>query len=159
MLNYRQRVNLSTPKTNISAFEKRQRQKQRERRENMTHDTFWVVCFCFYFCFGRSGWGNVLIREKSRENKILKNKSTVKPSGWGFPTDFQGFFVLSGGYQSMLVSYFGVTMSEACSRSYGSAAKLFSKGKWCVMVSEQWGPGTGNIILKSTLLCYMNESC
>ena len=64
----------------------------------MTHDTFWVVCFCFYFCFGRSGWGNVLIREKSRENKILKNKSTVKPSGWGLPTDFQGFFVLSWGY-------------------------------------------------------------
>ena len=50
-------------------------------------------------------------------------------------------------------------MSEACSKSYGSAAKIFSKGKVCVTVSQQWGPGAGNITLKGTLLCYMNESC
>ena len=35
-------------------------------------------------------------------------------------------------------------MSEACSKSYSSAAKIFSKGKVCVTVSQQWGPGAGN---------------
>ena len=118
----------------------------------MTHDAFWVVCFWFYFCFGRSGWGNVLIRESLERTRFLKINPPWSP-GVGISHRFSGLLVLSWECWSVFVSCFGVTTSEACSRSYGSAAKLFSKGKVCVMVSEQWGPGTGNIILSKALFC------